>query len=163
MLLALVAALSVFPPASLAGDRQFRAVVERLELHYQKRPMRFMGLLSFVANRVRPAGVKNIRFAVFEDLDSTLQPPDSELDALMQEVAGPEFHPFVRVRSHRDGEQTFVYAREVGRNSELLVVCLERDEACVMKIKVDPEEMSKWIDDPPAMSRKNATRRGERP
>jgi len=64
----------------------------------------------------------------------------------------------VRVRSRRDGEQTFVYGRELGRDLEVLVVTLESDEACVVKMRVDPERMSEWVDDPPAMSRKAAAR-----
>jgi len=155
-ILALAGLLFMIPVTSRAGDRQFRAIVQRIQTHYQKRPMRFMGLLSFVANRARPEGIRNIKLAVFEDLDSSRHPADSDLDALMQKIVGPEFQPFVRVRSRRDGEQTFVYAKELGRDFELLVVSLERDEACVVKMKVDPEAMEKWIDDPPGMSKKSA-------
>ncbi len=159
-LLGLAGLLLLSPVASRAGDRQFSAIVQRIQSHYQKRPMHFMGLLCFVANRVRPAGVKNIKLAVFEGLDSSLHPTDSDLDSFMQDVAGPEFHPFVRVRSRRDGEQTFVYAKESGQDLELLVVTLEHDEACIVKMRVNPEEMSKWVDDPPAMSRKTPASHG---
>jgi hypothetical protein len=155
-ILALAGLLVMIPVTWRAGDRQFSAVVQRIQSHYQKRPMRFMGVLCFVANRVRPAGVKNIKLAIFEDLDASRHPAGADLDAFMQGVAGPEFQPFVRVRSRRDGEQTFVYGRELGQDFELLVVSLERDEACVVKMKVDPEEMEKWIDDPPGMSKNSA-------
>lgn len=159
-ILALAGFLLMSPLASRAGDRQFDAIVQRIQSHYQKRPMRFMGLASFVANRVRPAGIKNIKLAVFENLEASDHPPDADLDAFMQNVAGPEFRPFVRVHSRRDGEQTFVYAKELSQDFELLVVSLERDEACVVKMRVEPEEMSKWIENPPAMSRKTPARHG---
>jgi len=152
--------LLLAPAAGRAGDREFHAIVERIQAHYQKRPMRFMGLASFVANRVRPEGVRNIKLAVFEHLDSSRHPADPDFDAFMQEIVGPEFHPFVRVRSRRDGEQTFVYARGLGRDLELLVVTLEQDEACVVKMNVDSEGMRQWVDDPPAMSRKTPARHG---
>jgi len=145
--------LLLSPVASRAGDRQFDAIVQRIQSHYQKRPMRFMGLASFVANRARPEGIRNIKLATFEDLDSSRHPADPDFDAFMQEIVGPEFHPFVKVRSRRDGEQTFVYAKELGQAFNLLVVTLESDEACVVQMRVNPEEMSKWVDDPPAMSR----------
>ena len=147
-------------PVAVAGDAQFEAIVHRIQSHYQNRPMRLMGLVSFVANRVRPEGVRNIKLAIFEGLDSSLQPADPDLDAFMQEVSGPEFQPFVRVRSRRDGEQTFVYGRELGRDIELLVVALEQDEACVVKMKVNPEEMREWVDDPPAKGRKTPANHG---
>jgi hypothetical protein len=157
-LLTLAGLLLMVPATVSAKDRQFSAIVQRLQSHYQRRPMRFMGLLSFVANRAHPEGLKNLRLAIFEGLDSSRHPADPDLDAFMQEVAGPEFRPFVRVRSRRDGEQTFVYGRELGRDLEVLVVTLESDEACVVKMRVDPERMSEWVDDPPAMSRKAAAR-----
>ena len=146
--------LLLAPGAGHAGDREFHAIVERIQSHYHKRPMRFMGLLSFVANRARPEGIRNIKLAVFEDLNSSRHPADPDFDAFMQEIVGPEFHPFVRIRSRRDGEQTFVYARELDRDLELLVVSLEQNEACVVKMQVDPEGIRQWIDDPPEMSRK---------
>ncbi len=159
-ILTLAGLLLMSPLASRAGDRQFSAIVQRIQSHYQKRPMRFMGLLAFVANRARPEGVRNIQLAIFEDLDSSRHPADPDFDAFVQEIVGPEFRPFVRVRSRRDGEQTFVYAKELERDLELLVVTLEQDEACVVKMKVDPEGIRQWVDDPPAMSRKTPASRG---
>jgi hypothetical protein len=155
-----LAGLSLMIPAARAGDRQFDAVVQRIQSHYQKRPIRFMGLLGFVAKRAHPEGIRNIRLAIFEDLDSSRHPAGPELDAFMQNIAGPEFRPFVGVHSRRDGEQTFVYGRELGQDFELLIVTLESNEACVVQMRVDPEEMSKWIDDPPTMSRKAAAGHG---
>jgi len=152
--------LLLAPPAGRAGDREFHAIVERIQAHYQKRPMRFMGLVSFVANRARPEGVRGIKLAVFEDLDSSRHPADPDFEAFMQEIVGPEFHPFVRVLARRDGEQTFVYAKGSGRDLELLIVTLDQDEACVVKMKVDPEGVRQWVDNPPEMSRKTPVSHG---
>ena len=159
-ILTLAGLLLLSPLASRAGDRQFNAIVQRIQSHYQKRPMRLMGLASFVANRARPEGVRNIQLAIFEDLDSSRHPADPDFDTFMQEIVGPDFHPFVRVRSRRDGEQTFVYAKELDQDLELLVVTLEQDEACVVKMQVDPEGIRQWVDDPPEMSRKTPARHG---
>lgn len=153
VLLAL-ATVSLIP--ATARDRQFSAIVQRVQSHYHRRPMRLMGLVSFVANRAHQAGVKNIKIVVFENLDTSLHPADHDLDAFMQSIAGPEFQPFVRVRSRRDGEKSFIYAREFGKDFELLIVSLEPGEACVIKMKLDPEEMGKWIDDPTEMGKGSA-------
>ncbi len=152
--------LLLAPAAGRAGDREFHAIVERIQAHYHKRPMRFMGLLSFIANRVQPEGIRNIRLAIFEGLDSSRHPAAPDLDTFMQGIAGAEFRPFVRVRSRRDGEQTFVYAKGSGRDLELLVVTLDQDEACVVKMKVDPEGIRQWVDNPPGMSRKTPASHG---
>jgi hypothetical protein len=143
-----VALLCLLPAAAAARDRQFSAVVHRLEAHYQKKPVHFMGLASFIANRARPEGVRNLQLAVFEGLDASRQPTDIEMDPFMQEVAGPEFHLFVRVHSRRDRELTYIYARETGKGFELLIVALEQDDASVVKMQLDPEAMGEWFDAP---------------
>ena len=50
-------------PALAAGDSEFHALVDRMSVYCQKRPMRGMGLLSFVANRFTPHGVGKLRMA----------------------------------------------------------------------------------------------------
>jgi hypothetical protein len=146
--LLLLGALLALPGLLRAGDPEFDAIVHRLEAHYHQRPAHLMGLTGFLANRAHPEGVKNIKLAVFEDLDTSLHPPDADFDSFLQQVVGPEFRPFVRVWSRRDGEQTFVYARESAQDWEMLVVTLERDEACVVKMKLNPDAVSRWIENP---------------
>jgi hypothetical protein len=154
--LLLLGTLLALPGFLRAGDREFDAIVQRLQAHYHQRPVHLMGLAGFFANRAHPEGVKNIKLAVFEDLDSSLHPPDAEFDSFLQQVVGPVFRPFVRVSSRRDGEQTFVYARESGNDWEMLVVTLERDEACVIKMKLNPDAVSRWIEEPEESARNSA-------
>ncbi|MFB3923412.1 MAG: hypothetical protein ACE145_16955 [Terriglobia bacterium] len=149
-----LAGLLAVPTTARGDDPQFKAIVHRIQSHYHKRPMRFMGLVSFIANRARPEGIRNIKLAIFEGLESSRHPTAPDLDAFMQGIAGPEFHPFVRVRSRHDGEQTYIYAKELGSDYELLVVTLEPGEAVVVKMRVNPDKMQDWMDEPLAMSRR---------
>jgi len=159
--LLLLGVLLALPGFLRAGDREFDAIVRRIEAHYHQRPLHFMGLAGFFANRARPEGVKHIKLAVFEDLDSSLHPPGGDFDSFVQRVVGPEFRPFVRVCSRRDGEQTLVYARESGNDWEMLVVTLERDEACVIKMKLNPEAVSRWIEEPEKSAHNSARGPGD--
>ena len=134
--------------AGLAADAEFSAIVNRLADQYQKRPMRFMGLIDFIANRATPHGVSHLKMAIFDDVDMSRHPPDSELDSFMERVTGGEFHPFVKVRSNRDGEQTFIYVRGTGKSVEMLLVSVERSDAVVMKMRLNPEAMGEWMDEP---------------
>ncbi len=143
-----LATLSVLPAAATARDRAFDEIVHRLESHFHKRPVRFMGLASFVANRAKQEGVRHMRIAVFEGLDRSSDSFNTELDTFLQQTAQPEFQPFVRVRSNRDGEQTYVFAREAGEDWKLLVVSLEHDEASVIEMQLKPEAMNDWFDEP---------------
>ncbi len=157
----LMAVASVAPATAVAKDRQFDAIVREIEARYHRKPMRLMGLVSFVANRARPEGVKNLRFAVFEDLDTSAAPPDRDFAEMVARAAGPEFRPFVRVESRRNGEQTQVFARPMNHDFELLIVCVERNEATVMRMRLNPEKMSEWEDDPAGKARHSAHGAGE--
>ena len=154
--LILLALVSIVPGIATAGDRQFDAIVERLRSHYHKGPVRMLGFASFVANRFHAGEAKNMRIAVFENLDPALNPPAGDFDAFMQQIAGPEFRPLVRVVSRRDGEQTFIYARPTGDDYEMLIVSLEGDEASVVKIRIPPDAMSRWVEKPDEMAAKSA-------
>ena len=154
--LILLALVSTVPGVATAGDRQFDAIVERLRSHYHKSPVRMLGFASFAANRFHVGGAKNMRNAVFEDLDPALNPSAGDFDAFMQQIAGSEFRPLVRVVSRRDGEQTFIYARPAGDDYETLIVSLEGDEASVVKIRMSPDAMSRWVEKPDEMAAKSA-------
>jgi hypothetical protein len=152
----IVGALLALPAVARGKDRAFDEIVRRIESHYNRRPVRLMGLASFAANRARPEGVRNMKLAVFEDLDTSQYPPDNNFNSFLEGVARPEFQPFVRVLSNRDGERTYVYARETGDSWELLVIDFEQDEACVIQMQMKPEAMADWFDEPARQARSSA-------
>jgi hypothetical protein len=146
---ALIAAALLVPLAASAKDREFDAIVHRVSAQYHKRPMRFMGLLSFIANRFTPHGVSHLKMAIFEDLDLSRPPADPQFDPFMQDLVGPSYQPFVRVLDKRSGERTLIYAREEDKEGlEMLIVSLEPDEAVVMKIRLDPDAVLEWVAEP---------------
>lgn len=150
----ILGALLALPAVARGKDRAFDEIVRRLESYYHKRPVPLMGLASFAANRARPEGVRNMKLAVFEDLEQN--PPGSDFDSFLQGAAGAEFRPFVRVLSNRDGERTYVYAREAGDSWVLLVIDFEQDEACVIQMQMKPEAMADWFDEPARQARSSA-------
>jgi hypothetical protein len=131
-----------------AADRDFHEIVNRLATAYHKKPMPFMGFVSLVARFEQPQGVSGIKFAIFDDIDPSLSPNESEVDNFMQSILGSEFQPFVRVRSHRDHEQTYIYLHNVKDSSEMLVVTIDSSDAVVVKMRLKPEAMKGWMDDP---------------
>jgi hypothetical protein len=136
-------------PCAASADREFQAIVDKLSSHYQKKPIRFMGLLSFIANRVKPEGASGLKLAIFEDLNPDRQLRGEGVDAFIQSAAAQgKFQQFLRVQSKKDGEQTYVYARETGGRFEMLIVSMEKDEAVVMKMRIKHEAMAEWIDSP---------------
>lgn len=147
-LLALACMATVSAAPATAGDREFREIVARLSTAYQKKPMPFMGLVSFAAHFAQPEGVSGLKMAIFNDVDPALSPDPGGLDAFVQGVAGPEYCPMVRVRSNRDREQTYIYVRAAKSGYEMLLLTLEPSEAVVMKMHLSPKAMEGWIDEP---------------
>jgi hypothetical protein len=139
-----------------AGDREFHEIVNRLATTYHKKPMPFMGFASFIARFEQPEGVSGMKFAVFDDIDPSLSPDEDKFDSFMQSIVGSEFQPFVRVRSHRDHEQTYIYLHNVKESSEMLVVTIDNSDAVVMQMRLKPEAMKDWMDDPVNQGRHSA-------
>ena len=153
----LVGAFLVLPDRARAKEDEFKAIVNQLSTQYHKLPLRFMGLLNFIANRFNPAGVSDLKMAIFEDLDPSRQLAGSGIDVVQQAAALGGFKPFVRVSSQHDGEQTLVYARETKQEYEILILVLEREESVVLKMKLRPEVMADWVNEPARMG-KNSIR-----
>ena len=146
--LALGFALILSAAPAHAGDREFQEIVGRLSDAYHKRPMRFMGLVSFAARVAHPEGTSGLRLAIFDDIDPAVRPDSSEFDGFMQRTLGPDFHPFVRVRSNRDGEQTYIYTKDNKGGWDMLLVTVEPTEAVVVKMRLNQDAMRRWVDDP---------------
>jgi len=111
-----------------------------------------MGFLSFLARCFSPSGVHNLKMAIFEDVQAEQKPLDGDFEGFLKRTVGSGFHPFVTVRSNRDGERVYIYARDVGERMELLMVCAQPTEAVVMKMRLDPEAMAKWMNEPGVMA-----------
>lgn len=150
----LLASLLLAPTASPAADLEFNQIVNRLSDHYQKQPMAGRGFLSFVANCFSPSGVSRLKLAIFQDVNA--KPLDGDFESFLKTTAGSGYHPFVTVRSNRKGECVYIYAKEVGKRMELLMVCAERTDAVVMKVRLDPKGMEKWMNEPSLMAKGSA-------
>jgi hypothetical protein len=138
----------VFASPATARADDFDAVVRNVRAACGGKKVRipFLGLAGFATKLVRPAGVKSFKLAVFEDL--TRAGDVSGLGAAVERSLGPGWRPLVRIRSGRGAEQTHVYAREAGDNLKLMIVTLDGEQATVIRVKVNPEALAKFAQDP---------------
>ena len=141
--------LAAIPQTVRADDPEFDAITKHLKLFYNARRVSipFLGLANFFVKIVRPAGVKSFKVAIFENLNFTGGKSDSELGKVMRGALSPEWQPLVRVRS-RDGEQVYVYGREAGENIKLMVVTIDRSDAVVARVKLSPQRLSEFLNNP---------------
>lgn len=142
------------------ADRDFEAIVHRLEAHYGKKrtSIPLLGLGSFFVKMARPEGVKDLQMAVFEDLPSDSQPSPEALAKIFAHLPEQGWKPFVRVWSRRDGERVEIFSRFDGKAWHLLLATLEPAEATVMEMRLSADALAKWINDPETMARGNKER-----
>ena len=124
----------------LARERDdFNSILKRVESHYGKRHMRLplMGLISFTSLMTRPMGVSGLRLAVIEGVGSRHEGiPDFH--------PGPEWQPVIRTTS-RNGERMVMYGREDGTAIRALMVAIEKNEAVVLQMRLDPARFAKLV------------------
>jgi hypothetical protein len=132
-----------------AKDRGFDTIVQHLKTRYKakRKSIPFLGLAKFAVKLVRPAGVKSFDVTMFENVDNSCDMTGRELNAAMRNALSAEWQPLVSVRS-RNGEQTYVYAREAGDDIKLMVVNISRAEAVVVRVKLNPNALVKFMNDP---------------
>ncbi|MFN7994022.1 MAG: hypothetical protein U0Q18_10490 [Bryobacteraceae bacterium] len=150
-LLSLAALVTVSCGVVFAGDWEFDHVVKEIEAHYgtSRTHIPLMGVANFFVKVTRPSGTNGFKLAVFEDLKSTGDSRESsERDRFMDRLSGSRMHPIVRVRSRRDGESTYIYANDFGKSTKLLLVCFERNEATVVQVKMNTDELLKSLGEP---------------
>ena len=143
--------LLALSPAAFAVDRQFGDIVRAISDEFHTRPVHipFFGLVNMVAFAAHPAGTSHIDLAVFEHLD-TSDRTGRDLQQLVQRAVGRGWQPFIQVHSRRHGaeELVMVYLRPEGRSCRLLVTSIERDQATVVELKLNPDGFERWISDP---------------
>jgi Ca-activated chloride channel family protein len=69
----------------------------------------------------------------------------------MGRALGDGWQPFVRVYSRRSGERTYIYAKQSGKDVQLMMATIEAREAVVMQVKLNPDTLAKWMEKPDQM------------
>jgi len=134
----------------LMGDSEFDHVVKAIETHYhaKRTHIPFLGLANVVVKVAHPAGASEFKLALFEDLGELGDVEDRELDRFMHDLGSSHLHPLVRVHSHRDREAVYIFATDEGRETRMLIATFQSDQATVIQVRVDMNELLKWIDSP---------------
>jgi len=139
--------LAAQPAAAQPGE--YKAVVQHLKSNYHAKKVNipFMWLARFAVSVVRPAGVKSFSVTLFQDLQFSRETLDAEMQATMRSSFGPEWSPILRVRSH-DGQQAYMYIREVGKNLKIALVTIDKQNAAVIRATFSPDRLAQFINNP---------------
>ncbi len=146
--LALVLVLAL--PAAAADG--FKAVVQGIEKHYGMKRLHphLIGFTMFVAKPfLWGSGAGGLKVAVFEsDEGREFNASPVALDRIMTNSLGPQWRPFVRVRSRHNGETTAIYTQFSGKHLRMLIATVESDEIAVVQLNVNADGIKKWMEDP---------------
>jgi hypothetical protein len=139
------------------ADSDFDAVVRAMEQQYgtKKLYIPFLGVANFFLKIARPAGARDFKFAVFEGVDDRRHPSPDVLDGILQSARAQGWSRFITVDEKRSGERVYIYGRRSGKDHwELLLTALERGEAVVLRLRLNPDGVAKWLDQPQRMARR---------
>ena len=147
---ALFLVVFAFSAQSLALADDFGMIVGNIEKHYhaKKKKIPFLGLAGIAVKIIHPAGLKSVKFAMFEDQNFTPGERDSAFEQSVKHSLNAKWKPMVQSRSRASGNRSYVYAHESGKDIELLTVTFSRSQAIVAQAKVDPNAMAKFLDKP---------------
>lgn len=137
------------PKPAHARDKEFGVLVHYVESHYHAhRQYRFlMGFASLTVNIVRPYGVKGVKLALWENGKFKPDKDDVDFPAVVKAGLAEGWQPMVRVWSRRDGERTVIFAKPDGKDMKLLVATVDQEDAVVIEVKINPEKLSRCIDE----------------
>ena len=150
----LALAFSAARPA-VAGDPSFGSFVRRLESEYSLRRTHipFVWLAQAVVWVARPAGVSRLDIAIFENQDLSPLARAADLQSRVHAFLGLGWRPFVEVHAPRRAERVLLYARQTGRDMEMFILCVEKDQALALLTRVNPEALHRAIEDPHSIAR----------
>lgn len=132
-------------PSAKADD--FGRIVHHIEAQYHvHRNYRFlMSFAGVVVKCSHMAGVKGFKAAIFENQQLPGAELDHRLDELVERASASGWQPLVKSLSRRSGERSYIYAQASGNDMKLLLVNVEPNEAVVMQLKINPANLSKFI------------------
>lgn len=120
----------------LCAESDFDLMVSRLERHFETQRLHIplLGLISGLSGFARPAGVKDFKLAVFENIDSgrlRKRMPEAGLD--------PDWHTVIRVSSKK--EHVEMLARHEDSWVRMLLVTIDQNDATVVQMSVRPNKV----------------------
>jgi hypothetical protein len=127
----------------------FGRMVHHIESTYHAhRSYRFiMGFAGLAVKCWHVGGVKNFKAAIFENQNFINTDRDSKIDDIARHAIDEGWQPVVQSFSRRSGEHTYVLTRPDGRDLKFLILNLERTEANVIQVKVDPKKLDQFMEE----------------
>jgi hypothetical protein len=158
----MVLALFGFVPVTQAKDDGFGDVVKLIEQFYHVKhegiPLLARAGLKTATTVARISGgprreiaeAGSVKVAYFDDQD--FRPSGSYMgfkSSMNSVLMG--WSPLIQAASPKEEVQTYIYLRDAGNKFNVMVVTIERREACVVQVNLSPESLAKLMRNPDEM------------
>jgi hypothetical protein len=144
-LLLVLTILGCFPLAVCAVDTAVNAVARAIESSYGMKQTHLPWIARATMKPFMKGSGVSTDFVTFEHQ----RLPDSasleQLQELTQKALGPEWSPFVRSESHKNGERTLIFVKFEGKHMLMLIVSAEHNETTVIKLKMDESKAAEML------------------
>ena len=159
--LALIALLG-FIPTTQAKDDGFGDVVRLIEQFYHVKhegiPLLARAGMKTATTVARISGgprreiaeAGSVKVAYFEDQDFRPSGSYAGFKSSMNSVL-TGWSPFIQVASPKEDAQSYIYLRDAGNKFNVMVVTIERREACVVQVNLSPASLAKLMRNPDEM------------
>ncbi|HKS95044.1 MAG TPA: hypothetical protein VJV74_02800 [Terriglobia bacterium] len=134
-----------------ARDHEFGRLVHQIESQYHARRQHriLLGFASGLGNVVitfwRPYGVRNFKLALFNEQDLVAGSHDRDFAAAVRAAVQLGWHPVVTAWSRKDGERTYIFVRDAGKNVKFLIATVDQEDAAVIQVALNPHKLARSI------------------
>ena len=150
MSVAVFLTIVVMATTVLASDSSYRRVVKQLRSEFRATEQSLFGagvLSGLAVSVIRPAGVSSVNFTILRDLDG-FKREKRDFNRVVRSAVESKWRPLMMYSAPASAEWTHVYSQIDGTHIKLLIVTRAGAQAVVAEVKIDPDRLSAFIDDP---------------
>lgn len=126
----------------------YKLMVNHLKKRYNAKQMRLpfvIGLASFGARIYTRGAVKGLKVAIFKEQNFTETIKDPGFESIFR-TFDASWTPMIRSYSRKQLQRTYLYAKEVGKDFQIMVAALQPDNAVVLTVKLNPAALARFIE-----------------
>ncbi|HYH08423.1 MAG TPA: hypothetical protein VEK11_15310 [Thermoanaerobaculia bacterium] len=140
----LAIAAVLFCTVALPMRADFSSLARALDRHQGVKRVwiPFLGLARVAVRIVEPEGVHDFQLATFTGADKV---DARELQQMMRTHVGAGFKPLVQVWSRKSNEWSFIYAKPVGDNVELMILAHDDEDTVLVRVSVNADKVAEEI------------------
>lgn len=126
----------------------YKQMVNYLKKRYNAKQMRLpfvIGIASIAARIYTRGAVKGLKVAIFKEQNFTETIKDPGFESVFR-TFDASWTPMIRFYSRKELQRTYLYAKEVGKDFQIMVAAIQADNAVVLTVKLNPVQLAKFIE-----------------